>query len=58
MKAQTDEKFGKKKKMNPAEKAYNKGLMKEIKEKQRIMKKKMHNEQLLSETASVNDRME
>lgn len=44
--------------MNPAEKAYNKGLMKEIKEKQRIMKKKMDNEQLLSETASVNDRME
>ena len=27
--------------MNPNEKNYNKGLMKEIKEKQRVMKKKM-----------------
>ena len=30
--------------MNPSEKAYNKGLMKEIKEKQRIMKKKQDQE--------------
>jgi len=33
LKQQTLEKMGKNKKMNPNEKAYNKGLMKEIKEK-------------------------
>ena len=41
LKAQTLEKAAKNKKMNPNEKNYNKGLMKEIKEKQRVMKKKM-----------------
>lgn len=41
--------------MNPSEKAYNKGLMKEIKEKQRIMKKKQDQEAQI-DNSSINDR--